>query len=97
MTQKLIEFLKELVREMENDEMDPIVYKELSEFYVRLMFLLSYKIKPMEDENIIKYLSLGYYIYSNIDLENEEPSSSPETTKTTSDDDQAQVPEPPKQ
>jgi hypothetical protein len=96
MTQKLIEFLKELVREMENDEMDPIVYKELSEFYVRLMFLLSYKIKPMEDENIIKYLSLGYYIYSNIDLENEEPSS-PETTKTTSDDDQAQVPEPPKQ
>jgi len=96
MTQKLIEFLKELVREMENDEMDPIVYKELSEFYVRLMFLLSYKIKPMEDENIIKYLSLGYYIYSNIDLENEEPSS-PETTKTTSDDDQAEVPEPPKQ
>jgi|688.fasta_scaffold1874768_1 hypothetical protein len=96
MTQKLIEFLKELVREMENDEMDPIVYKELSEFYVRLMFLLSYKIKPMEDENIIKYLSLGYYIYSNIDLENEEPSS-PETTKTTSDDDQAQIPEPPKQ
>jgi hypothetical protein len=74
MTQTLIEFLKELVREMENDEMEPFVYKELGEFYVKLRFLLNYKIKPMEDDDIIKYLSLGYYIYTNIDLESSEPS-----------------------
>jgi len=96
MTQTLIKFLKELVREMENDEMEPFVYKELGEFYVKLKFLLNYKIKPMEDEDIIKYLSLGYYIYTNIDLESDE--QSPEmVTATLKSDDQVELSEPKKQ
>ena len=94
MTQTLIEFLKELVREMENDEMEPIVYKELGEFYVKLRFLLSYKIKPMENEDIIKYLSLGYYIYTNMDLESYEPEA---VTAALKSDEQVELSEPQKQ
>ena len=66
---KMLEFLKELVSQIENDEeMDPVVIKELGEFYLRAKFLVGYKIKPTRDEDIIKYVSAGYFIYNQHEL-----------------------------
>ncbi len=62
---KLIEFLNELVESIEKHNIKPEVLKEIGEFYMKIKFNDDYSKK--EDKEMIKYLSLGYYIYNNIE------------------------------
>ena len=60
----LTEFLKELALLIEQNKIEPEVLKDVGEFYMKIKFKSSDK--SSKDE-LIKYLSAGYYIYNNIE------------------------------
>lgn len=60
---KLVEFLNELALLIEQNKIEPEVLKDVGEFYMKIKFKSSDN--STEDE-LIKYLSAGYYIYNNI-------------------------------
>ena len=66
---KLVEFLNELALLIEQNKIEPDVLQDVGEFYMKIKFK-SDNLNKDDDEQLIKYLSAGYYIYNNIDIEN---------------------------
>jgi hypothetical protein len=69
MQQNLKNFLKELVDDMENNKLNDNEIKIIGEFYMNYKFKNSLDKQNnifLNDKKYIKYLSLGWYIYSNI-------------------------------
>lgn len=65
-TDKLVEFLRNCIRSIENKT---ITYEQkiaLSEFYTRFLFQESNVCENMNDKDALKYLSMGWYIYSEL-------------------------------
>jgi len=77
MQQNLKNFLKELVDDMENDKLKDDEIKLIGEFYMSYKFQNFIDIEnnqnissKINEKKYIKYLSLGWYIYSIILNEN---------------------------
>ena len=77
--QNIIKFLKNLVSDLENDLLSDENKKQVSEFVISYKFnlevqsnmknkpvILNYKLTDeFTDQEIIKYVSLGWFIYNN--------------------------------
>ena len=78
-SQNIINFLKNLVSDLENDLLSDENKKQVSEFVISYKFnlevqsnmknkpvILNYKLTDeFTDQEIIKYVSLGWFIYNN--------------------------------
>ena len=65
-TDKLVEFLRNCIKRIENNT---ITYEQkvaLSEFYTQFFFQESNVCENMNDKDALKYLSMGWYIYNEL-------------------------------
>ena len=59
----LIQFLNDMITKLEQNELKDEEILSLYELWYKLKFLS----EKHNDKDILKYLSLGYYIYSNLE------------------------------
>jgi len=63
-TQKLVPFLRELATSIETDSLDNYQLKSVSEFFMAWNFQKDKG--EYSSEELIKFLSLGWYIYTHL-------------------------------
>tara|TARA_B100000900_G_scaffold403014_1_gene409538 strand:+ start:29 stop:277 length:249 start_codon:yes stop_codon:yes gene_type:complete len=61
----LIDFFKDMIKKLENNEINEKKLRQLSEFMLRYKFENNRPVKYQHDE-FVKFLTLGWYVYSNI-------------------------------
>ena len=76
-------FLRGLADRLENSEMSEDSQKNISEFFMKFLFLAETleKVDVDQNEDFLKFLSLGWYVYTQIDKDiKEDPAEMLEST-----------------
>ena len=63
MIERISDFLREIADKMDNNELSEVEQRRVSEFYMRYKFQREVE---TEDEQLEKYLSLGWYVYTQL-------------------------------
>jgi hypothetical protein len=66
---EVVKFLRDLATKLENDELHDEVALQATEFFMKLNFMESCERSEEdseEDSDVMKFLSLGWYIYTHI-------------------------------
>lgn len=64
----LIDFFQDLVTKLQNNEIEDNKLRNLSEFMFKYRFD-NEKSNNCQNEDFIKFLTLGWYVYSNMSIE----------------------------
>ena len=59
----LINFFQEIIDKLEKDEVEHEKLVDLSKFMLKYKFEENYKF----DDNLLKFLTMGWYVYSNME------------------------------
>ena len=57
-------FLRDLANKLENDEVSEKSQQAISEFFMKFLFID--EISKVEEDEMMKFLSLGWYVYTKI-------------------------------
>ncbi len=67
MHDNLIEFLKSLTKSLEKNELDDTKISRISEFFMSYNFQdQTNEEEEFQDEELVKFLSLGWYVYTHL-------------------------------
>ncbi len=69
MHDNLIEFLKSLTKSLEKNELDDTKISRISEFFMSYNFqdqTTTDEDEEFQDEELVKFLSLGWYVYTHL-------------------------------
>ena len=58
---ELVKFLRELINSIENNDIEDNKLLEISKFLIKFKF---YENGKYEEDEMVKYMSLGWYIYT---------------------------------
>lgn len=61
----IVIFLRKLALDIENNNVSDVIFKDVSEFYMKFLFLRYVKeTESVDRDNLMKYFSMGWYVYT---------------------------------